>query len=147
MRAITIARKPLLGSVTQNVIEHGCSALNVDGCRIGYAGAVDQMSAKPGGRATGKAGALAGKTQQPDRPRKDFQADNTKGRWPANVILQGCVVVANLDAQGEAMGIHSAGSAREAIRQAGKRGLFPMDGDGHRFGDSGGASRFFKQVK
>ena len=32
---ITIARKPLVGTVVQNVLEYGCGALNIDGCRIG----------------------------------------------------------------------------------------------------------------
>ena len=32
---ITLARKPLKGSVVQNALQHGCGALNVDGCRVG----------------------------------------------------------------------------------------------------------------
>lgn len=31
---IVLARKPLTGTVAQNVLEHGCGALNVDGCRV-----------------------------------------------------------------------------------------------------------------
>jgi hypothetical protein len=32
---IVVARKPLIGTVAANVLEHGTGALNVDGCRIG----------------------------------------------------------------------------------------------------------------
>lgn len=39
--------------------------------------------------------------------------------------------------------VHSAGRAREAIRNADKKGIFRLPGDGHRFGDTGGPSRFY----
>ena len=64
----------------------------------------------------------------------------------ANWICEPGCPVARLDADSLAGGMHSAGSSRSAKREAGKTGMFPMDGDGHRFGDSGGASRFFKQI-
>lgn len=87
MRVITVTRKPIKGSTTSNVREYQTGALNIDACRLAYTSEADQEAAKPGGRATGKSGSLAGKTQQPDRDRKDFVADNTKGRWPANLVL------------------------------------------------------------
>ena len=31
---ITVARKPLVGTVAANVLEHGTGALNIDGCRV-----------------------------------------------------------------------------------------------------------------
>jgi hypothetical protein len=34
LEPITVARKPLIGTVAQNVLEHGTGAINVDGCRI-----------------------------------------------------------------------------------------------------------------
>ena len=64
----------------------------------------------------------------------------------ANWICEPGCPVARLDADSLAGGMHSAGSSRSAKREAGKTGMFPMDGDGHRFGDKGGASRFYKQV-
>ncbi len=83
---IVVARKPLVGTVAGNLAAHGVGALNIDGCRVEYLGAADQASARPQGRATAKVGALAGGVQN-DRDRSEFVADNTKGRWPANVIL------------------------------------------------------------
>lgn len=73
-----------------------------------------------------------------------------RGREGETTLAWECAVacpVPDLDVQGEAMGAHSAGSTRAAKREAGKTGMFQMDGDGHRFGDSGGVSRFFKQVR
>ena len=43
LEPITVARKPLAGTVAANVLEHGTGALNVDGCRI-------KPSIAPGGR-------------------------------------------------------------------------------------------------
>jgi hypothetical protein len=35
MEMITVARKPLEGTVAQNVLEWGTGAINIDGCRVG----------------------------------------------------------------------------------------------------------------
>jgi len=34
LEPITVARKPLIGTVAQNVLTHGTGALNIDGCRV-----------------------------------------------------------------------------------------------------------------
>jgi site-specific DNA-methyltransferase (adenine-specific) len=36
LEPITVARKPLIGTVAANVLEHGTGALNVDGCRVAH---------------------------------------------------------------------------------------------------------------
>lgn len=94
MLVITVARKPLEGTVARNVLQWGTGAINIDKSRIRYVNAFDQASAIPQGRATAKVGALAG-GQQNDRERSGFVPDNTKGRWPANFVLQhlqGCTL-------------------------------------------------------
>jgi site-specific DNA-methyltransferase (adenine-specific) len=35
MRVIVVARKPVEGTVAENVVKHGCGAINVDACRVG----------------------------------------------------------------------------------------------------------------
>jgi len=35
LEPITVARKPLTGTVADNVLEHGTGAINIDGCRVG----------------------------------------------------------------------------------------------------------------
>jgi site-specific DNA-methyltransferase (adenine-specific) len=58
-----VARKPLIGTVAKNVLEHGTGALNIDATRVAFQGHEDKASAKPGGKATARSGALAGKAQ------------------------------------------------------------------------------------
>ncbi len=68
------------------------------------------------------------------------------GRWPPNVLLLGGAVIQDVDAQGERMGVHPAGSAKEGDRDLsyGDQGIFPgFYGAAYRIGDDGGASRFF----
>jgi site-specific DNA-methyltransferase (adenine-specific) len=35
LEPITVARKPLIGTVAENALQHGTGAINVDGCRVG----------------------------------------------------------------------------------------------------------------
>jgi DNA modification methylase len=35
LEPITVARKPLIGTVAENVLQHGTGGINVDGCRVG----------------------------------------------------------------------------------------------------------------
>lgn len=81
-----------------------------------------------------------------------IEATRSANRWPANLILGTEDVIEELDTQSLAGGMHSAGHARHGVRDtsdpSGAKGMFPMHGKGaHRYGDGGGASRFFKQVK
>jgi hypothetical protein len=43
---IVVARKPLIGTVAENVLAHGTGALNIDGCRIGT---TDNRGQRPSG--------------------------------------------------------------------------------------------------
>lgn len=78
---VIMARKPLIGTVAANVLQHGTGAINLDACRI----------EAPGGLTKG--GALIGSSPNPmnrergvteNRPRA---SEHAAGRWPANVIL------------------------------------------------------------
>ena len=99
---IIVARKPLIGTVVDNVLKHGTGGLNIDRCRVEYLSKSDQASARPQGSATSKVGALAGGIQN-ERQRNEFVPDNTKGRWPANLIHDGSDEVLSTfpDAQGQ----------------------------------------------
>jgi site-specific DNA-methyltransferase (adenine-specific) len=76
---IIVARKPLIGTVAENVLAHGTGALNIDGCRVGV----------EGGTTRGANRSNAGK------PRNTLHGGNfgveelNAGRWPANVIHDG----------------------------------------------------------
>jgi len=72
-----LARKPLDGTVTENVLEHGTGALNIDDCRIGTG--EDRTSG-------GESGSAASSVLQ-DGFHQRRQERPTGGRWPANIIL------------------------------------------------------------
>ena len=74
LEPITVARKPLTGTVAANVLEHGTGAINVDGCRVG----TEQLPAMNAGQpriGTFERGVMV----TPERV----------GRWPANLIHDG----------------------------------------------------------
>lgn len=76
LEPITMARKPLVGTVAANVMKHGTGALNIDGCRVGDGG---QLSwTKPRGIGYMGGGSDAGTVAA---------TESAKGRWPANLIL------------------------------------------------------------
>lgn len=70
---IVVARKPLAGTVAENVLRFGTGALNIDGCRIGTDGATTRSAQT----AYNKAGWRTG---------HDIVSIDA-GRWPANVVL------------------------------------------------------------
>ena len=79
---ILLVRKPLDGTVAHNVLTHGAGALNLDGCRIGFANEADEGKNQHadhdnGARENNVFGAM-------ERPRTNYTAS---GRWPPNVCL------------------------------------------------------------
>lgn len=88
LEPVTVARKPLVGTVAENVLAHGTGALNIDGCRVEFQGEDDKAAAKPGGRTTAASGNLAGKSQG-GAERTDFELVQGSGRWPSNLIHDG----------------------------------------------------------
>jgi site-specific DNA-methyltransferase (adenine-specific) len=128
---IVVARKPLIGTVAENVLEHSTGAMNIDGCRINH--------------------------DDPMITRKDFDSNtgdiftrakgneagpSPNGRWPANVIL---------DEEAGAMLDEQSGDLKSVKS---KRGVGFNDSDvfgtgdssfdtERGFNDNGGASRFF----
>lgn len=137
---IVMAMKPLDGTYANNALVHGVAGLNVDGCRIGTNG--EKIGTRSTGGFTAKNGIYHGDDRYEVRDR-DYDA--TQGRWPSNLLLDESAA-ALLDEQ-SGPNMHSAGHARDAIRQADATGMFNLAGDGQRYGDTGGASRFFKVIK
>lgn len=194
---VHVLRKPLTGSVAENVLAHGTGALHIDKTRIGTGSdkGVWPVTSREGRTAFNSA--VEGSFNHP------VETDTTLGRWPANLVLAhlprchcagtkqvksngawpaqrggmgyhggqgtadamrrsfkdgevapvwdcepGCPVE-DLDGQSIAGGIHGAGKARD-VMAGGEYHATSYDLGGPRpmgrFGDAGGASRFFKQV-
>jgi DNA modification methylase len=90
LEPITVARKPLAGTVAANVLEHGTGALNVDGCRVGTSKNVPASVSKK---------ALAncyGKYAEAGETPGIGGHDPNIGRWPANLIHDGSDEVVGL---------------------------------------------------
>jgi len=137
LEPIYLAQKPFSEATgAANLLKHGVGAVNIDGCRVDYTGAADQARAVPQGRATAKVGALAGKTQN-DAERTEFVPDNTKGRYPANLILDGSPEVVALFPTGKSG--KPVGTRKAKGWVLGKEHGTELTG----YGDEGSAARFF----
>lgn len=146
---ICLARKPLAGTVAQNVLAHGVGALNVDGCRIPFVSDADKAAAFPGGKLTSHgAGALAGPGIAQDAERSDFLTkQNTNGRWPANIVHDGSAEVVAMfpTAPGQ---LAKASTDTTARKTQNVYGVMARGSDGQEpRGDTGSAARFFYCTK
>jgi len=74
---IVMARKPVIGTVAQNVLEHSTGGLNIDGSRIG----TEQRTNQPAG-SLGNSKTLSGGKAQENR-----EPSTSLGRWPSNAII------------------------------------------------------------
>ena len=90
---IVVARKPLIGTIVENVLEHGTGGLNIDGCRIGTDVVGWGGKGRSGDSAT--AGASRGGTQG-GYNYDDGEARPVEGRFPANFIHDGSDEVVSL---------------------------------------------------
>jgi site-specific DNA-methyltransferase (adenine-specific) len=138
LEPITLARKPLTGTVAANVMQHGTGALNIDGCRVEAAG-----------EKTGSNGAFGLKPERGwnanSLPRDVCREQSiTQGRWPANLIHDGSdeVVAAFPNAPGQ---LRSTGPQFQ--RNANVYGKYAGVTPAEPRGDSGSAARFFYAAK
>lgn len=134
LEPITLARKPLSGTVAGNVIAHGTGALNIGDCRV---------PAEPMPPNTGSGG-LPRRSEDEQRGPGVVSQPHEAGRWPANLIHDGSDEVVSLfPAQ--------AGAAAPVLRRHGDKfrnsygGFAGNDNEGGSsfHGDSGSAARFF----
>jgi DNA modification methylase len=87
---IVLARKPLIGTVAENVLQHGTGGLNIDGSRIETsvddAKGMERCNTPGSGRFGSEArGSIYGGGNGTSPP--NTKLNTTQGRWPANVIL------------------------------------------------------------
>ncbi|MFZ9334392.1 MAG: DNA-methyltransferase [Burkholderiaceae bacterium] len=87
---ICVARKPLRGTVAANVLAYGTGAINVDGCRVGWASDSDKQHGRPASSPKAHNGLEGQAFKIRDRSQEDPEANQSSlGRWPANVIHDG----------------------------------------------------------
>ena len=146
---IIVARKPLVGTVAENVLTHGTGGINVDGCRVasddGNAAAKRRETAKRTGNCPSRPGeygdghAVVSRTTperyMEERPGEQF------GRWPANLIHDGSE---------EVVGLFPGNRPSNGRRVASSVNGFAMKAQPEietGYGDSGSAARFFYCAK
>lgn len=140
---VVLARKPLVGTVAANVLEHGTGALNIDGCRVG-----DYQNTTPSGVDRRNA-TLAEAGYRPSSYQMGEKIPDTPpGRWPANVLHDGSdQVLAHFPDC-------DSGTVSDAPRGRRNGGFANIGADsgsntpnGPQYGDTGSAARFFYCAK
>ena len=140
LEPITMARKPLEGTVAANVLAHGTGGINVDGCRVE---GVKGVPASPRKAAHGGGvGGVYGKYESPPTDTPGWDA--TAGRWPANLIHDGSDEVVGLFPQTVGK-IGMVGNTGGNNRIYGKLGRQEDRQPGTT--DTGSAARFFYTAK
>ena len=140
LEPITVARKPLIGTVAENVLAHGTGAINVDGCRV--SGTPRTTHAR--GNVRGKPGEIYGG----GKGLPSCEYEGAEGRWPANLIHDGSQMV--LDLFPEANSARANGNPNNPKRGTNHTATSYGQGDGkvtHDYRDSGSAARFFYCAK
>jgi DNA modification methylase len=134
LEPITVARKPLTGTVAANVLEHGTGAINVDGCRVG----TEQRCNPPAGNKAGGNSLNMSAVGMPE----DADGRTAAGRWPANLIHDGSDEVVGLFPQ------TAAAKSAERGERSGVNTNFGGSGGVRGHDDNGGsAARFFYTAK
>ncbi len=140
---IVVARKPLIGTVAQNVLEYGTGGINIDGCRIELA---DSDPLQNGVRHEERA------LDTGDSDTKwGFKAVDRApglGRWPANLIHDGSDEVLECfpEANGQLAFTSTRDTQRAGINTYGKMGR-PSESTEPRVELDKSAARFFYCAK
>ena len=136
---IILARKPLDGTVANNVLAHGVGGLNIDACRVSTE---ERLSF--GSRATGTDSGVYGK-QVP----KGEGEQNPAGRFPANVLLDEHAAKEMDKQSGVSVSQRSTRKkAGETVGNGVTLNNYHMNEDNvGGYSDGGGASRFFPVFK
>jgi len=143
LEPICVARKPLIGTVAENVLKYGTGGINVDGCRLDVHG-------RKTGTVNSEAQNGSGNCYRGSDGKKQMEYDlQNQGRWPANVIHDGSEEVV--------AGFPNVGNGNNGMpynycgRQYSNKNTSMFNGDkpnsNSNFNDSGSAARFFYCAK
>ena len=139
LEPIVMARKPLAGTVAQNVLKHGVGGINIDECRVGN----ETITYKNGpGGGKNEINRMMGGNEENDIKFRAEKWEQT-GRFPANVIHDGSDEVVSLFPYTES----GKGSFKASDYKQGDGVTSFTRGDFEGYGDDGSASRFFYTAK
>lgn len=143
MIVITVARKPLEGTVVSNVKKWGTGGLNIDGCRLPVS-LEDENIRDYTQHKKRTTGSIWGRAKGAP---KDF---GWRGRFPTNFILQhgdcgdDCPVTEMTRTGGTSKS--SPPNRCNAGYSGGTGSSYVLPGDSPGYGDEGSVARFFKQT-
>ena len=133
LESIVMARKPLDGTVAQNVLKHGVGGINIDECRVGD----EERFLDPAKPSKGTFNASFD---------SDYDGKTVNGRFPANVIHDGSDEVVSLFPDTEPSSSGGISSGRNFGQNYDDGSIKKLPRTGH--DDNGGsASRFFYTAK
>jgi len=143
LEPICVARKPLIGTVAENVLKYGTGAMNIDGCRLDVPG-------RKTGTVNPEAKSGSGNCYRGSDGKKQMEYDlQNLGRWPANLIHDGSEEVVGM--------FPNVGNGNNGVpynycgRQYSNKNTSMFNGDkpnsNSNFNDYGSAARFFKCCK
>ena len=138
---IVVARKPLIGTVAENVLTHGVGGINVDACRIGTE--TININNYPDGFDP------KNNLNNISQVGQDYETKTSVGRWPANIILDEYTA----ELLDEQSGISKDGTATRRNLDSTEKyksqslGAFSKLTNDVGYGGQGGASRFFYVAK
>lgn len=145
-----LARKPIEGTVANNVLKHGTGGLNIDGCRVGYQSEQEkEKHSQEWNRKWDNDWLKQRDAQEPNYPGWKPREENGRellGRFPANLIHDGSDEV-------EAVFPQTGGGKMTIGGTPRKTDGFIATGSPDRsealmnYGDSGSASRYFYTAK
>jgi DNA modification methylase len=138
---IIVARKPLIGTVAENVLKYGTGGMNIDGCRVGLE---EDCRLLKGGTYGGNRGSDKGTSMFGTNQRGVDYPVRSEGRWPANVIHDGSDEVVGLFPQSNSCNTPSTAKPKSKFRPG--QGNYQSQGTIYP-GDSGSAARFFYCAK
>ena len=156
---IVMARKPIKGSVRENVLEHGTGAINIDATRVGYSDEKDIATyldnlkgpAERSKSSTGDSTKMFDGQTGFKAMKKEITNEDAKGRFPSNVMHDGSDEVVSLFP-------HSTSGARKSTHKikgldtGEQRAVFGDDAVSGKYNvqpftdaqaDEGSAARFF----
>ena len=142
---MVLARKPLIGTVANNVLTYGTGGLNIEAARVPSDDGFEKAWDKP---VTTNISADGGKyISEGAKHTVDLSDYKPSGRWPANIIHDGSDEVVELfpdtkaTGSGKVSGFRKGGASENSVGLAGVK----KAADG--FSDSGSAARFFYCAK
>jgi site-specific DNA-methyltransferase (adenine-specific) len=139
---IVMARKPIKGTVANNVLMHGTGGINIDGTRVAYPEGEVDFNKVQRQQATGEEGVISNAFGASALVGTEIKTYKENGRFPANFIHDGSDEVLQLFPD-----VKSGSGNKNTGNRAGLFGNLGAGNGNGIGGDSGSASRFFYCAK